>query len=45
MAGSWLTTGQVKVETYVNSKDMANVRKGNEVNVVFKAPGKGIKVK
>lgn len=30
------TTGQVKVETYVNSKDMANVRKGNQVSVVFK---------
>ncbi|MHB8984105.1 MAG: HlyD family secretion protein [Carboxydocellales bacterium] len=36
--------GKMKIETYLNSKDMAYVGEGNEVGVVFKLPGKEIKL-
>lgn len=38
------TRAQVRIETYINSKDMANVRKGDKVGVVFKVPGEDIKL-
>lgn len=34
--------GRVKVETYINSKDRANLRTGDEVTVAFKTPGKDV---
>lgn len=34
--------GQVKVETYVNSKDRAGLRMGDEATVAFKTPGKDV---
>lgn len=38
------TMGKMKIETYINSKDIANVRNGSEVGVLFKVPGKEIKI-
>ncbi len=36
------STDRIRIEAYVNSKDMANVRKGSPVTVQFKTPGKDI---
>nr|MDA8234652.1 efflux RND transporter periplasmic adaptor subunit [Clostridia bacterium] len=38
------TSGQVKIETYVNSKDMANINPGDRVTVIFKVPGQDLEV-
>lgn len=35
--------GRVNIEAYVNAKDMANVKKGDDAAVVFKEPGEDIK--
>lgn len=37
-------TVQVEVETYVNNKDIAYVKKGDKVTVIFKVPGEDVKV-
>ena len=36
-------TGQIEIEAYVNNKDIAYVRKGDKVTVVFKVPGEDVK--
>ena len=37
-------TGLVEIETYVNNKDIAYVKKGDKVTVIFKVPGQDVKV-
>ncbi len=37
-------TNNTEIETYVNNKDMTNVRKGNQVTIAFKVPGADLKV-
>lgn len=37
-------TGQVDIETYVNNKDIAYVKQGDKVTVIFKVPGEDVKV-